>query len=307
MKKKLAILLLVPFWGLSQITHTDVKIESTDVTLAATLCAPAKTTNIAFLIIAGSGPTDRNCNSPMLKTNAFLQLADSLAAHGYASLRYDKRGIGESVMPNMKEEDMRFEQGVQDAEACMAWLKKQGYTQVIIAGHSEGSLVGMLAAKKGAAAFVSISGISVPAHVLLKEQLGKQIQGEIYTQIAAQLDSLAAGMEVTNNNPMLQSLFRKSVQPYLISWMAYDPCVEIAKLTMPVGVISGEKDIQVDISEVDKLAKCARSEGLKIKFMTHTLKRISTDTEQNKTYTDPTMPLHNELVTALVKFAERLD
>lgn len=306
MKNLIPALVLLPCFAMAQATHTDVKILSKDIQIAATLCTPEKETKKVFLIIPGSGPTDRNCNSPMLKTNAFLQMADSLAAKGFASLRYDKRGIGSSHWTDMREEDITFDLGIMDAVNCMNWLKKEGFETVIIAGHSEGSLVGMIAANEGASGFISMCGISVPAHELLKTQLGKQLNGTMYDQVAGQLDSLAAGLEVNNNNPMLQSIFRKSVQPYLISWMSFDPCEEINRLEIPVLVLGGDEDMQIEIEEIEKLAQCAYTKGIVIRDMTHTLKRIAKPTEQMNTYTDPAYPLHPELLRQLVVFGNQV-
>jgi alpha/beta superfamily hydrolase len=308
MKYWLSFSLIVAFSSgvTAQNTHQNVSIKTAQVTLAATLCTPEKAAQTAFLIIPGSGPTDRNCNGPMIKTDAYLQLADSLAAHGFASLRYDKRGIAESAA-DFNEADMRFEDGVADARACLQWLKDQGYQKIIVAGHSEGSLIGMLAAKELADGFISISGIAMRANEIIKEQLSAQLSGSMLTQINGQLDSLASGMEVHNNNPMLQSLFRPSVQPYLISWMAYDPCVEISKIAMPVLVINGTLDVQVGVENAEKLAGCAaqKTEARVLVNMTHTLKRVNDPADQMKSYSDPKIPLDTDLVKEMVAFANQ--
>lgn len=291
----------------AQNLHKNVEIAGTGITLGATLCTPVTPTKTCFLMIAGSGPTDRNCNSPSLTTDAFLQLADSLAAHGFASLRYDKRGIGQSTIAGMQEEDLRFDDMVDDARTCIKWIKTQGYTNVIVAGHSEGSLVGMIAAKDLAQGYISMCGVAVSADEILKDQLGKQISGAMFTQISAQLDSLADGQLVHNNMPNLQSIFRPSVQPYLISWMKYKPCAEVAKLQIPMLMIGGKLDIQVPANDAMKLNVCAnnRKPALIIAQMTHTLKIVADESQQMESYTDPTMPLSAKLVQALVLFGQQ--
>src|SRR4051794_11632517 len=124
-----------------------------DKTLHSTLLLPKHMSKAMpiVLMISGSGPTDRNGNSPMLpgKNNSLLMLAEGLASNGIASLRYDKRGIGESAAAMVSEADLRFETYVDDAVSWCEQLRKDArFSKVIIAGHSEGSLIGMLAAKR---------------------------------------------------------------------------------------------------------------------------------------------------------------
>src|ERR1700736_314589 len=72
-----------------------------DNALHSTLLLPQESDKVmpVVLLLSGSGPTDRNGNSPMLpgKNNSLLMLAEGLAENGIASLRYDKRGVGEST------------------------------------------------------------------------------------------------------------------------------------------------------------------------------------------------------------------
>jgi len=93
------------------------------------------------LLLSGSGPTDRNGNSPMLpgKNNSLQMLAEGLASNGIASLRYDKRGVGESAGAMVAESDLRFETYIDDAVAwCEQLHKDKRFSAVVIAGHSEG-------------------------------------------------------------------------------------------------------------------------------------------------------------------------
>src|SRR6266852_2743028 len=140
------------------------------------------------LIISGSGPTDRDGNLPIFKgpNNSLKLLAEGLAAHGIASVRYDKRGIGETGKAMMlaaekakvmlREEDLSFETYIDDA---VAWCKKLGadrsFSSLTVLGHSEGSLIGMVAAQRmGAHAYVSIAGSGRPSQELILEQVKPQ-------------------------------------------------------------------------------------------------------------------------------------
>ena len=104
---------------------------------------------------------------------------------------------------------------------------------------------------------------------------------------------------------MLYSLFRPSVQPYLISWIKYDPQVEIKKLTIPVLIIQGTNDIQVSVNDAKLLAKAKPSAKLVlIKNMNHIFRTLeSTDKAANAaTYNDASLPISDELVTTITSF-----
>jgi hypothetical protein len=270
------------------------------------------------LIIAGSGPTDRNGNSQMLggRNDSLKMIADALAAEGIASLRYDKRGIGASVVTGLREIDMRFEVGVEDAVAWVGLLRKDArFSTVTVVGHSEGSLIGMLAVRQAKAdAFVSIAGVAQGAAGILRDQLRPQIGSipALWEGSDAVLSSLEAGKTVDPLPaaiaavPGLASLFRPSVQPYVISWLKYVPTAEIAKLTVPVLILQGTTDIQVTVAEAKALAAAKPDAQLKIiDGMNHVLKAVPSDmTQQVASYSDPALPIVADVpkaIAALVK------
>ncbi|WP_197088647.1 alpha/beta hydrolase [Rufibacter radiotolerans] len=118
--------------------------------LKGTLLSPAGAKKMpVVLLISGSGPTDRDGNNPAMKNNSLKMVAEGLQAQGIASLRYDKRGIAESKAAGISEADLRFDQYAQDATAWAQKLKQdKRLSKVIILGHSEGSLIGMIAARE---------------------------------------------------------------------------------------------------------------------------------------------------------------
>lgn len=263
------------------------------------------------IIIAGSGPTDMNGNSigAQMTNNSLLYLARELAANGIASVRYDKRGIGTSAAAATAEQDIRFEYYIGDAAL---WAGKLGsdarFSKVVIAGHSEGSLIGMVAAQQSKAVkgYISIAGCGSPAYEILERQLKSQPE-RIQQESAAICKELREGRTVEKVPFYLSSLYRASVQPYLISWFRYDPAVEIAKLDIPVLILQGDRDLQVGVEEAEKLQ--AAREGASfyiIKDMNHVLKPCVTDDmkEQLKIYNDPDLPLKPELVTHIVEFVK---
>ncbi len=258
------------------------------------------------LIIAGSGPTDRNGNNPMMSNNSLKMLAEGLAADGIASLRYDKRGVGKSVVAGIKEIDLRFENYVNDAKAWIDWLAKdERFGKIIILGHSEGSLIGMLAAQKSEVdKYISMAGAGTTINETIREQL--KAQPLALSLSVPILDKLEMGETVDSVPPMLFSLFRPSVQPYLISWFKYDPQAEIAKLTKPILIVQGTTDIQVKVMDAELLHKGNSASKLEIvQGMNHVLKQAELDRMQNlQTYNDPNLPLHNDLLPLIISFVK---
>jgi len=259
------------------------------------------------LIIAGSGPTDRDGNNSMMKNNSLKQFAFALADSGIASLRFDKRGIAESSKAMTKESDIRFDDYVDDVKSWILYLKKDNrFTEIIVAGHSEGSLIGMIASLKNVNKYISISGPGNPANETLKTQLNSQPDA-IKNVAFPMLDSLSKEMLVHNNNLLLASLFRPSVQPYLISWFKYNPQTEIKKLNIPILVIQGDKDIQVSVDDAKLLSLAKKSSQLEIIHnMNHVLKIIGDEKDENiKSYSNPSLPISSEFVSKVISFIKK--
>jgi alpha-beta hydrolase superfamily lysophospholipase len=279
-----------------------------------TLLVPSRGTATVpvALLVAGSGPTDRDGNNAGIPgaNNSLRFLAETLAANGIASLRYDKRGIAASAAAAASEADLRFDHFVSDATEWVRQLRKDPrFTSVTVIGHSEGSLIGMLAARSaGADAFVSIAGISRSAPEILREQLRPQLPAELWSASERILASLTAGDTTADVPPELAALYRPSVQPYLISWFAYDPSVEMGRLTMPVLILQGDTDIQVPTKDAEALHRAApHAEIAIIDGMNHVLKTVEDDrTKQIASYSDPDLPLAPELGTRIVAFIQRL-
>lgn len=313
MKPILLFLLMIPGLGVfaqdSSYTETPITLATTTGKVYGTLTLPRTGKNApVVLFIAGSGPTDRNGNSTVgLRTNCTLQLAHALAASGIASVRYDKRGIAESAAAGESEANLRFDSYVSDAKAWLELLKKDSrFSKIMVAGHSEGSLIGMIAAKGFADKFISIAGAGEPADIILKTQL-KKLPADLYHEAARSIDSLKAGHEIKNVNPNLAMLFRPSVQPYLISWFRYDPQAEIRKLTIPVLLLQGTKDLQITVADAQNLKKAQpKSELVIVENMNHVLKDIpGGQTENMQSYTNPDLPVDTTLIKTILDFISK--
>lgn len=292
-------------------TSSPFNLKTLSGTLYGTLELPANKDQgtPVILIIAGSGPTDRDGNSAMIpgKNNSLKMVAEELAENGFASVRYDKRGIGQSQIAGMSEEDLRFEDYVNDAIAWLEKLNDDGrFSRIGIFGHSEGSLIGMLAAARfDTEVFVSVSGAGRSAGDLILEQLTGQPE-EIILEATRIISELEAGNLVYDVSPMLSSLFRPSVQPYLISWFEYDPAIEITKLTCPVLIVQGSTDIQVGAKDSEILHQSYPGSTYQlIEGMNHILKNAPIDPAENlATYGNAEIPLADGFMKALVSFFE---
>lgn len=261
------------------------------------------------VIIAGSGPTDMDGNTigSRYSNNSLKMLAEGLAANGIASVRYDKRGIGKSHEAGIKEEELRFEHYIDDATA---WADKLGndsrFSKVVIAGHSEGSLIGMVASRKSSAvkAYISIAGCGRAAYEVIEEQLKRQPE-QVQREAAAINKELREERTIDDIPHYLAPLYRRSVQPYLISWFRYNPAEEIAKLTIPVLIVQGDMDIQVTVSEAERLrmARIFSSYHI-IPGMNHLLKHCgSTDPiAQMQSYQNPALPIVEEVIKVISRF-----
>src|ERR1043166_1542724 len=244
----------------SQQREEPVLLQTANGALHGTLLLPARLPAPVALIIAGSGPTDRNGNSPALpgQNNSLKYLAEGLAQQGIASLRYDKRGIAESVSAGPSEAQLRFGMYVDDAEGWLAQLRRdKRFTTLAVIGHSEGALIGTMAAAQGRAdAFVSVAGAGRAAGIVLREQLKAGLPDTaMFNRAAAILSALEAGRGVDTVPPTMAALFRTSVQPYLMSWLPLDPAALLAALTIPVLIIQGTTDIQVSVADAEALLR----------------------------------------------------
>ncbi|MDW0118287.1 alpha/beta hydrolase [Sporosarcina thermotolerans] len=261
-----------------------------------------------MVIIAGSGPTDHNGNSPLIpgKNNSLKMLAEQLADEGVASIRYDKRGVGVNQSLVGNEEDLLFDDFINDAAAWVEFAKNDSrFSKVGIIGHSEGSLLGMVAAEKtDADAFISIAGAGRSIDQVLLEQLGPQLPVNLLKESDDILQKLKQGEQVEKFSAELQSLFRPSVQPYMISWLKYDPVKELQKLSSPVLIINGTRDFQVPVGDAERLHEGKKDSRLAIiKNMNHILKEAPEDQEGNMaTYMDPNLPLAKGLMDEIIDF-----
>jgi hypothetical protein len=285
-----------------------ISINIKGVTIEGTLLSNSPNQKIA-IIIAGSGPTDRNGNSGLGVTcNSYKLLAEGLAKNNIASFRYDKRAIAKSAVKNFNEKDLTFDDYVNDAIAIYNYLKdSSGFKKIYFAGHSEGSLIGMIATERtNASGYISVAGAGRPIDVIITEQVTKQSP-----VVGKQTDSLFQVLKTKNKldsvPPYLISLFRPSIQPYMVSWMKYDPAVEISHIKKPILILQGSCDIQVKVLDAETLYNGNKKAKLDIvEGMTHVLKNAEVNCVDTnlKTYHDISLPLNTQLLKDIISFIQ---
>ena len=258
------------------------------------------------IIIGGSGPIDRDGNQNFLKTNNLKKLAIQLANNGIASFRYDKR-IVKQIKMNTVDPNIKFDDFVADAmDAVNYFNSKKEYKSIYIIGHSQGSLIGMLAAKEHVDGLISLAGAGRSIDNVVIEQV--QNTAPMFTDDTKRVfDILRSGQTTTDYPPALASVFDSSIQEFMMSWMKFDPTLVIKDLDIPILLINGTKDLQVEPEEAEILHQSNENSELKlIDNMNHVLYIIEGDAQENaKSYNDPNGKISEELVKLIVDFIKK--
>lgn len=262
-----------------------------------------------MVIIAGSGPTDRDGNSLLIHgaNNNLKMLAQALAAQGVASLRYDKRGVAQSAGALKAESEIRFDDLIDDASA---WVKQLAldprFAGVGVIGHSEGAAIAAEVARSTpqVGALLSVSGVGTTAVATLRRQLAGKLPPDLAASSDAILNALEQGRTVADVPRPLMPLFRPAVQPYLISRTRHSPTQTIAAVQVPCLIVQGETDIQVTVDDANALAAAQpRCRLALIAGMNHVLKVAPVERVANlQTYGLPDLPLAPGFMEAVQGF-----
>ncbi|MDO3386609.1 alpha/beta fold hydrolase [Gilvimarinus sp. SDUM040013] len=270
----------------------EVNIQSGEVTLAGTLCIPHAAGKFsAVLMVHGSGPLDRNGNMKGQNLNIFSELAHAFDRHGIASLRYDKRGCGNSSGDFLT---AGYSDLVQDAERCLEALaqsKLVSCDHLYILGHSEGCSI----ASKLSQSCESVSGLVLlcpsieqvePLLIRQAEQLEKEIgslpgmSGYFY-----RIFFKIMGRPVRMQKSLLRKV-RESDLPVVRHGLSRQPAKwlrEILQLNtenvfasthVPILLVAGNKDLQCRPNDIYRIADVAQgpTETVMINGMTHLLR-----------------------------------
>jgi len=299
-----AVALLVTVFAMSaSAEETKLRIGAID----AVLTTPAQATRPpAALLIAGSGPTDRDGNGLQINPATLKKLSDALAARGIATLRYDKRGAGGWKPQFGRIEDFRFKDYVDDAVALAAHLREgEKFSRVVVIGHSEGGLVAILAARRAPIdRLVLVATTARRQGDLLKEQLARQVRPDVFKPIADGIDAIMAGRTV---EPLLPGLNTPpALQPSLASAFTEDPIPPLRQVTQPILIAAGGRDRQVSRQDFDALTAAApKAETLWLPEMNHVLNDVRDEADDLATYNQPERALNAKLVDTIAAFVLR--
>ena len=261
------------------------------------------------VIIPGSGPTNRDGNTPHagLASNMYKMLAQTLADHGIASLRIDKRGMFASSAALANSNAVTVGDYAEDARN---WVRRAAEVApcVWIAGHSEGGLVAMVAAQSPPQSLCGLILIATAGRpigqVLLEQMRAMQDAQTLMPQIEAAVAEIEAGRRFDTSKlaEPLQRMFAESVQPYMIDLFAHDPAAIATSWRGPVLIVQGDADIQVKLVDAGILAKAMpQAKHIVLENMTHVMK-TGVPGKPFATYIDPDYPLHSELASVISDF-----
>ena len=263
------------------------------------------------LILPGSGPIDRDGNSPLgVKTASYKLLAEELSKRGIASTRVDKRGMFASAVGAADANLVFIPQLAADAHVWAKQIRKStGAKCVWLAGHSEGGLVALVAAQDPTdlCGLILIASPGRPAGDALREQLkANPANAPLLTDAFATLQSLESDkpVDVTAMHPALKALFSPAVQPFWRSLLKIRPSELVGAYQGPVLIVQGETDLQVSMADALALKNAQpKAQLAKIPNTNHVLKLAPIDRDTNfATYVDPTLPISPEAVSVISDF-----
>jgi len=282
-------------------------IHNSTLELGGTLTVPRGATGRVpvVVIIAGSGPTDRNGNSLMgIRPNSYAQLAWRLAERGIASLRYDKRGMpGTKGMFDMTK--MTLDDFAADARVAAESLAHDGrFSRVVLLGHSEGASLALIAARQGppVAGVIGVSGLGRPLGVVIREQLARQFDSATLVRYDTAMAQYLRGEQPKDVPPQLGPLFVPINLSFMKSLSSFDPPAAIRAVRQPVLIVQGGRDLQVTVADAERLHTAKPDAQLVVVPLANHVLKQTTDTTiigQLPTYQNPSVPIMPDVVNAI--------
>lgn len=246
-------------------TDTDVSIPSDGLSLRGTLRVVGSSPGPAALLISGSGPIDRNSNSKRLPINVMGQIASQFTADGIASLRYDKRGVGESEGDYLT---AGLHDNIADARAALEVLRARPEVdarRIVVIGHSEGALIASdLASDDQLAGVALLAGAARNGHDVLRWQarqlaptLPKLVQWlmKLLRQDLVRTQTKRLERIETSTDDVIRIQLIKLNAKWFREFMAFEPTEGLQRATVPVLAITGSKDLQVDPANIGTMER----------------------------------------------------
>lgn len=303
--KYIALAIIILTLKLNAQNYSESNISINDNIYGSIVEPKSRSNSNLVIFIGGSGPIDRDGNQSFMKCDMFKKLAYSLSEKGISSFRYDKRVVTQ-IRKGKLDKKITFDDFVSDAIAIIDFFESK-YNSIVIAGHSQGSLVGLLSIKEGVSGFISLSGAGRTIDMVIEDQISKT--APMLLEDTKKIFKILRSGKITEDFPLpLYSLFNIEIQPFMISWMQYDPKKIISKIPIPSLIINGDNDLQVDEKEAKLLYNSAQnSEILIVKNMNHVLVEIEGDELKNvKSYNNPDLKISELVIEKMVEFIERL-
>lgn len=302
----LIILLFICFvsFGQSNLISEETIIYNDSIELPGTLTYTKSIKKQPLLIwVHGSGNVDRNGNQSgvNVQANYIKQFRDSVNKNDIAFFSYDKRTANPKNLKFLK--NISFDDLVLDVQKVVFRFKDDPrFSEIILVGHSQGSLVAMLAVNEFVDKYVSIAGLSESADKTIIKQIRAQNE-ELGIITEAHIKELNSTGTINEVNPFLLTIFAKQNHHFLISYFKFIPQELIKDLKIPILILNGDKDLQVGIEDANKLHKANPLARLKIiKNMNHVLKSIDEDGDNLKSYYSADFPLSEELIKLIGDF-----
>ncbi|WP_334058542.1 alpha/beta hydrolase family protein [Polaribacter sp. P097] len=303
MKQTLLIISLIIYSITSlfgQVKSEDITINNMAIQLPGTL-SYSSVNEPLIIWVHGSGGVNRNGNTP----NYIQQFREEIKQKGIAFFSYDKRTSNPQNAKFIQEDGIYFSDFVSDLKEVINHFKEDNrFSEIILAGHSQGSLIAMLSLDN-VAKYISIAGAGETIDKTLVRQISAQSAefGKLTAEYVKELKETGSIKEV---DPNLMPLFAKQNQPFLASWIALNPIEEITKVKIPTLIINGDKDIQVPIVDAKALKEAKPEAGLVIiKNMNHVLKNIEKDEDNLKSYMSADYPISEDLINTIVAFIKK--
>lgn len=290
--------------GQAKIESQEVLIKNGDIELPGTLTSTKESKKL-IIWIHGSGNVDRNGNQAgaNVKANYIKQFRDQINKQNIAFFSFDKRTANPKNVPFLK--GTIFDDFVDDAKKVVSHFKKNmKFDEIILTGHSQGSLVAMLAAHD-ADKYISIAGPAASVQKTIVAQISKQSEplGKVASEHFNELNETG---DIRTVNPFLVTIFSKPNLDFLKNWNSYNPSEEIKKLKIPVLIINGTKDLQVSIEAAKTLHESNKNSELKIiENMNHVIKKIEIDADNLKSYYSPDFPISQKLTEVITDFTKK--
>ena len=214
--------------------------------------APAGT---AALLVSGSGQVDRNSDARQLAIGVMGQVAEWLAATGVATLRYDKRGVGQSGGDYHR---TGLHDNVDDARAALAALREHDGVdpdRVVVVGHSEGAIIAteLAAADDRLAGVVLLAGSAATGEQVLREQASAVadtlprpvawLLRLLRKEVSTVQEKRFAQLRATSQDVVRMQLVRVNAR-WMREFLDHDPTPSLRAIRVPVLAVAGTKDVQ---------------------------------------------------------------